>query len=316
MALTTSDKGYAILRSFEGRSLKAYRDAVGVWTIGYGNTNFDAEVLGFTIKAGTTITATQAEELLKTTVKRRYEPAVNENMRTDHQPSFDAGVSFHYNTGAISRASWVKSFVAKNLPAVHSQIMLWNKADGRVLAGLTRRRNREWEMISRGDYGPEGRNQPVDLDTGKPVIDGKERPGPYPGMMMLGDEGPEVKDLQEKLRALGYDAVPLDGKYSKTVEVAVTDFQKRHPQLRDDGIFGPATKNAMQRELDAKDKLKSTGAGTVATTGGTVAVDQVLGGAFPWWVVVGIIATGMVIAGYIAWQYRDEIRAMLKGKFQ
>lgn len=170
MTLTMSPKGYAVVRSFEGRSLKAYRDEVGVWTIGYGNTNFDAEVLGFTIQAGVTITNEQCEQLLVAAMTRRYEPAVNAKMGPDvTQPAFDAGDGFHYNTGAIGRASWVQSYVAKNLPAVHSQIMQWNKAGGNVLAGLTRRRNREWEMISTGDYGPEGANAALDMTTGKPV---------------------------------------------------------------------------------------------------------------------------------------------------
>lgn len=173
-----SDAGYRVCRSFEGRSLKAYRDAVGVWTIGYGSTNADAELLGFLIKAGVTITEEQAEALLKLTAQRRYIPAVNKALdgTNPSQAAFDAGFDFDYNTGAIARASWVKSFAASNLQAVHSNIMLWNKAGGHVLAGLTRRRNREWEMIASGDYGPEGRDTSVHDQNGKPVAPTKPVP--------------------------------------------------------------------------------------------------------------------------------------------
>lgn len=167
---TTSEPGYAVFRSFEGRSLTAYKDEAGVWTIGYGQTNDDAAVLGFEIKAGVKITEQQCEDLLRASVRRLYEPAVNAHMGPNvSQPAFDAGGSFQYNTGAIGRASWVTSFVAHNLPAVHSQILQWNKAGGNVLAGLARRRNREWMMISAGDYGPEGRSVPLDMNTGRPV---------------------------------------------------------------------------------------------------------------------------------------------------
>jgi uncharacterized protein (TIGR02594 family) len=170
MTKTMSAPGYAVVESFEGRSLVAYRDEVGVWTIGFGNTNDEADVLGFTIKAGVTITAAQASQLLRAAMVRKYDPAVNAHMGPNvTQPAFDAGDGFHYNTGAIGRASWVKSYVAGDLTAVHSQIMQWNKAGGNVLAGLTRRRNREWEMISAGNYGPEGANAARDINTGQPV---------------------------------------------------------------------------------------------------------------------------------------------------
>jgi uncharacterized protein (TIGR02594 family) len=168
--LVYSEKGYAVTRSFEGRSLKAYRDEVGVWTIGFGNTNADADVLGFEVKAGVTINETQAEQLLRAAIQRRYEPGVRRAMPPDSpQPAYDAGVDFDYNTGAIARASWVKSFAAKNLPAVHSQILAWNKAGGNVLAGLTRRRKREWEMIESGNYGPEGAQHLLTDEKGRPI---------------------------------------------------------------------------------------------------------------------------------------------------
>lgn len=156
MALQTSERGYNVIRSFEGNSLKAYKDQAGVWTIGYGQTNADAAVLGFQVKEGVTITKEQSEALLKAAVPRLYEPAVNKAMGAPNQAQFDAGVSFHYNTGAITKATWVKDFVAKNMPSVHSNLLTWNKAGGKVLAGLTRRREREWTMIDKSDYGTEG----------------------------------------------------------------------------------------------------------------------------------------------------------------
>jgi uncharacterized protein (TIGR02594 family) len=181
VTLHYSEGGYAVTRSFEGRSLKAYRDEVGVWTIGFGNTNADASVLGFEIKAGVTINEVQAEQLLRAAISSRYEPSVRAHMGAScSQHAYDAGVDFDYNTGAIARASWVKSFVANNLPAVHSQILQWNKAGGNVLAGLTRRRIREWEMIDTGDYGPEGRSRLLTDEKGRPIAGATSPASPSP----------------------------------------------------------------------------------------------------------------------------------------
>jgi lysozyme len=328
--LSCSDKGYAVNRAFEGRSLKAYRDEVGVWTIGYGNTNYDASVLGFTIKAGVTITATQAEDLLKAAMTRRYEPAVRKAMGPDcTQPAFDAGCSFHYNTGAIARASWVKQYVAKAMPAVHSGIMQWNKAGGKALAGLTRRRNREWEMISAGNYGPEGRQTVVTDEKGH-AIAGATAPtehvsptavaeatvrehGAYPGIMMLGDAGPEVVDEQKRLIDAGYK-LPASGKYDAATVAAVTDFQRRHPQLRADGRIGPATRTALKRDAALKASVKSTAGKGAGTGAATIAVDSVTGGHLPAW---ALAAFAVVIVGalcYTAWKYRDELRSMFTAK--
>lgn len=175
MAIT--EQGLAVIRSFEGLSLKAYKDEVGVWTIGYGQTNDDAKVLGFTIKDGVTITKAQAEALLRSSIARLYEPAVNKAMGDagTTQASvlaarLDAGYSFHYNTGAIARATWVQKLKEGDMAGVHDSLVSWNHAGGKVLAGLTRRREREWAMIRAGDYGPEGKiDAPITDEKGKPL---------------------------------------------------------------------------------------------------------------------------------------------------
>jgi lysozyme len=330
--LHTSEPGYQVLRSNEGKALKAYKDVVGVWTIGYGQTNADAAALGLKVGPGVTITEAQAEDLLRRSVTTRYESAVRVAMPGARQQDFDAGVDFHYNSGAIKRASWVKSFAAKNLPAVHSQLLSWNKAGGRELAALTRRRNREWAMINVGDYGPEGKHfkasqgfPAAGAAPATPVVPtpvpapGEQSAGAapaaggvqHPGMLMLGDSGPEVADLQHVLIAVGYKDVGTEGVYGPKTVQAVSDFQKRHPQLRVDGRVGPATRSALQRDLDAKAKL----AGTIKKGGGgsatTVAIDQATGGHLPWWV---FLAIGIAVVGglaWTAWKYRDEIRGML-----
>lgn len=323
MSRDMTPKGYAVNKSFEGRALKSYKDVVGVWTIGYGNTNYDAfavEYLKRKIGPGITITESEAEYLLHESMRRKYLPQVERVMPGCSDGAFDAGGSFHYNTGAISRASWVKKFMA-SLP-YRDALMSWNKGGGRVLAGLTRRRAREYAMVHDNDYGPEGRNAPPVLHNGR-VVPGAPATVPAdhpdhplagtPGMLRKGDELPEVKDLQDQLIALGFKVVAT-GKFDDATDKAVRSFQQAHPQLGLDGVVGPATRKALQREIDAKRKLKTSTATTTTSGGGAVITDQLSGGGLPGWsyVVIGLIIVG--VACYYGWKYRDEIRGMFTRK--
>ncbi|SFN20163.1 Phage-related lysozyme (muramidase), GH24 family [Izhakiella capsodis] len=141
-----SNKGLDLIKEFEGCSLVAYQDAVGVWTIGYGWTN---PVDGVPVHVGMTITQAKADELLSEGVKQ-YEKPVKDNVTyalTQYQ--FDALVSFTYNLGATNFAS---STLLKKLNAGETQVaadefLRWNKAGGKVLFGLLRRRAYERDMF-------------------------------------------------------------------------------------------------------------------------------------------------------------------------
>jgi lysozyme len=95
------------------------------------------------------ITKQEAEELLKNSVKS-YEKAVDTFCRDDiSQSQFDALVSFAYNVGVgnLQKSTLIKK-VNKNPsdPSIRAEFLKWNKANGRVLAGLTRRRNAEIDL--------------------------------------------------------------------------------------------------------------------------------------------------------------------------
>jgi lysozyme len=154
------------IRSREGRALRAYQDSVGVWTIGYGITNYDKGI-GFKVGPGVTLTEDQAEELLYSSLRRNYMPEVERVLDTDQcehpQGAFDGGLSFHYNTGAIGRASWPHHLMAGDLDSARVSLESWNRAGGRVLRGLTLRREWEWGVISEEDYGR--LTGPAELDT-------------------------------------------------------------------------------------------------------------------------------------------------------
>ncbi len=140
--MQTSDKGIALIKQFEGCKLTAYQDSVGVWTIGYGWTQ---PVDGKPIRAGMTIKQETAERLLKTGLVS-YEGDVSRLVKVGlTQEQFDALVSFMYNLGtrSLSTSTLLRKLNAGDYAGAADEFLRWNKAGGKVLNGLTRRREAE-----------------------------------------------------------------------------------------------------------------------------------------------------------------------------
>ena len=139
-----SQKGLELIKQFEGLSLTPYVCAGGINTIGYGNTYY-TNGNKVSLK-DPKITLQQAEELLKHSLST-YEKAVDSFCRDDiSQSNFDALVSFAYNlgTGALQKSTLIKKVNANPKDVtIADEFLKWNKANGRVLAGLTRRRQAE-----------------------------------------------------------------------------------------------------------------------------------------------------------------------------
>ena len=144
--MQTSDKGIALIKQFEGCKLTAYQDSVGVWTIGYGWTQ---PVDGKPIRAGMTIKQETAERLLKTGLVS-YESDVSRLVKVGlTQGKFDALVSFTYNLGArsLSTSTLLRKLNAGDYAGAADEFLRWNKAGGKVLNGLTRRREAERDLF-------------------------------------------------------------------------------------------------------------------------------------------------------------------------
>jgi lysozyme len=136
-----------LVKEFEGFSAKAYKCPAGIWTIGYGTTA-NAGV-GITPKEGMTISKSDAEAYLQAGLEKfadQIEPSitapVNEN-------EFGAFVSLAYNIGpgAFRKSSALRHFNEGDKAKAASGLLLWNKAGGKVLKGLTRRREAERKLF-------------------------------------------------------------------------------------------------------------------------------------------------------------------------
>lgn len=137
-----SNVGINLISSFEDTRLKAYDDGVGVWTIGIGTIVYPN---GNKVKQGDTCTLDQAKAYFKHDLAK-FEKAVNDSVKVPlTQNQFDALVSLTYNigSGAFKSSTLLKKLNKSDYQGAADQFPLWNKAKGRILNGLTRRRTAE-----------------------------------------------------------------------------------------------------------------------------------------------------------------------------
>ena len=136
-----------MIKSFEGFYSKPYLDPIGIPTIGYGATYYPNKKK-VTMK-DKPLTEKEASDLLKE-MMTNYENDVKRLVKRElNQNQFDALVSFTYNLGSTNLG---KSTLLKKVNAnpcdktIKDEFLKWNKAGGKVLNGLTRRRNAEAEL--------------------------------------------------------------------------------------------------------------------------------------------------------------------------
>lgn len=146
--------GLDLIKSFEGCEkklpdgrFKAYPDPGSAdghpWTIGWGST-------GAGVKKGTIWTRRQCDTRFERDIQR-YADAVSRALgdAPTTQNQFDALVSFHYNTGAIAKATLTRKHKAGRFGEAKAEFARWNNNDGRPMRGLTRRRAAEAELYAR-----------------------------------------------------------------------------------------------------------------------------------------------------------------------
>lgn len=140
--MVTSETGLNLIKSFEGVRLTAYRCPAGKWTIGYGHTKG--------VKKGMYISEEVATHFLIEDVQR-VEPTINSYDGIYHwtQNEFDALASFAFNCG-IGNLKKLLKYGQRTKSQIADAILLYNKANGRVLRGLVRRRKAERKLFVKG----------------------------------------------------------------------------------------------------------------------------------------------------------------------
>ncbi len=148
--MNLSAEGLDLIKSFEGYhdrmpdgSCRAYRCPAGVWTIGFGCTEG--------VHEGQVITAAEAESRLRAELTK-HEGHVNRLVTAAiTQPQFDALVSFCYNCGVgnLGGSTLLKCVNAGDHAGAVKQFARWDKAAGKPLKGLARRRAAEAELYAK-----------------------------------------------------------------------------------------------------------------------------------------------------------------------
>lgn len=137
--MRVSEKGIKLIKEFEGLRLKAYKaiPEEKYYTIGYGHYGAD-------VKPNMVITEADAEKYLQTDLNK-CKIAVNKLRRKFNQNQFDALCSFAYNCGIGNLNTLCKP--ERSLPQIADAMLLYNKASGKVLKGLQRRREAERKLF-------------------------------------------------------------------------------------------------------------------------------------------------------------------------
>lgn len=135
--MKTSNRGLSLIVQFEGFRGEAYRDVVGVVTIGFGFTKG--------VKMGDKMTLTEARDKLKHEIVEYEQGVLSACTRPPNQNQFDAFVCFAFNVGlaGFRKSSVLKAHNRGDHQAAARAFGLWNKAGGKVWPGLTRRRAAE-----------------------------------------------------------------------------------------------------------------------------------------------------------------------------
>ncbi len=144
-----SEEGRQLIKKFEGCELQAYKCSANVWTIGYGRTK--------NVSRGDTCTQEQADKWLEEELPV-YGAYVSDAVLVPlDQNQFDALVAWTYNLGPtnLNNSTMLKVLNENKKEEVPGQMRRWNKANGKVLEGLERRRlaesllfeGKEWHEV-------------------------------------------------------------------------------------------------------------------------------------------------------------------------
>lgn len=146
--MNISNRGIQLLKDFEGLRLNAYKCSAGVATIGYGSCFYPDKS---NVKMGDVLRDKEEAEILLINTLVDYDIYVSKYTRSVKltQYQFDALVCFAFNVGLgnLSKSTLLKMVLSNpNDPKIPAEFAKWNKAGGKVVQGLVKRRQKEGEL--------------------------------------------------------------------------------------------------------------------------------------------------------------------------
>lgn len=136
-----NNQAVSLISEFEGCKLKAYKDIVGVWTIGWGSTDG--------VSAGQTITQVEADTR-RDAVISRLEQEIRVLVRAPlNDNQLGALISFSYNLGigSLKSSTLLKRINQGDLKSAADEFLKWSYAGGKTVIGLVRRRKAERQLF-------------------------------------------------------------------------------------------------------------------------------------------------------------------------
>ena len=229
-------EGLDLIKEFEGFYSKSYYCPAGELTIGYGTTNADSAIIGTKIKEGMTISKETATEWLEKSINKKYTPLVEKYQKIYHfnGNQFSALVSFAYNIGSIDGLT---ANGTRSIATIKKKILEYNKANGKELKGLTRRRQAELALFNKK---PEKVKYTGTLPS-FPLLRSHYKNGD--GIKTLTKYTTQIKRVQKCLNfaldgVKGFARLSVDGQYGNATEKAVRLFQTRYKFKDVNGKWG------------------------------------------------------------------------------
>ena len=292
MSQNLSLAGAGFIRHAEGFVDHWYADAVGVGTIGIGFTWasegfrewWSRNRPGVKFGPGAKMTREEADKALIFVCAVEYGKAVGVFLGRAHpQHVFDATTSPVFNLGPGSlKWKWAAAVKSHDYGEAAARLRETGvTAKGKKLRGLVIRRREEAELMATGDYAY-GSSAAVKVDD---------------GVLVRGERGTAVADLQRKLATHGLYAGEVDGIFGYGTEAAVLAFQ-RAQGLTADGYAGPVTLAALGKPSNSPAEPVSPSPKPSDTQETTKPVSAPRRGG---WLVLGIIAAGSAIAAFVNW---------------
>ena len=204
--MKTSRQGIELIKEFEGFRAEAYKPIPSdPWTIGYGFTEG--------VQMGDTITRQQADARLKRELVKYEQGVMKATGGNVDQAQFDALVSFAFNVGVngMAGSSVIKAHNRGDYQAAARAFSLWNKAGGKVLAGLTRRRAAEAALYLSGQQADEAPRQ-VDPERSlkqSEIVKASTAAGATATVATIAEVTRSVSDIKDSVSSLADWIVPV-----------------------------------------------------------------------------------------------------------